>query len=360
MIQKDLNKYILLAAAAFVLALSFWMLLPFAKAILAAGLIALMLRPVYTWLLKRFKRKNLTAFTVMISIFLITVGPLAYLINKFLKEAFVAYFSFRQQVLSGKVFQTQCDTGAICELVKNIGTFVNDSQTQFYIQEFSTKIQSFFLDYGSDIVLSLPQIIISIVIFMIFLFYFLRDGDLILLQLKSIIPLKKQHMTHIIKKTNDTVYAVLYGQFLTAFIQGAIGGVIFYILGLQNPVFWGAMMMLFAIFPIGTWIVWLPASLNLILTGVSWDSNIFIYKGVILFVVGLTVISTIDNILKPMLIGSRSKSHFAMVILGIFGGIKLFGVIGIFAGPLLLAILVGIFDIFREMQHEIQDKKNKN
>jgi len=195
---------------------------------------------------------------------------------------------------------------------------------------------------------------------MIFLFYFLRDGDLILLQLKSIIPLKKQHMTHIIKKTNDTVYAVLYGQFLTAFIQGAIGGVIFYILGLQNPVFWGAMMMLFAIFPIGTWIVWLPASLNLILTGVSWDSNIFIYKGVILFVVGLTVISTIDNILKPMLIGSRSKSHFAMVILGIFGGIKLFGVIGIFAGPLLLAILVGIFDIFREMQHEIQDKKNKN
>jgi len=186
----------------------------------------------------------------------------------------------------------------------------------------------------------------------IFLYYFLKDGPQIIRFIREFLPLKKKHQNHLISKTFSTIQGVLYGQVFTSFMQGLIGALIFYLLGLPSPIFWGAIMMLFAIIPIGTWVVWLPAAINLILTGVSWGTPSTVWKGIILIILGVGVISTIDNILKPLLIKKKIELNIGIIMLSLFGGLFMFGFVGIFVGPLIITLLLATFEIYREMKHE--------
>lgn len=345
---KHLRFYMILVLGLFVLYLSYRLIAPFLIAALAAIIIAFLVYPIYKWMNKKTKRRTLNAIILIIVLFLIVGIPLGFVLNSLVKDVFVTYVTIKQNLLSGELFPTACEKSLFCDLSYQANEFLSEPETRRYIQQAGDRVQSYLVTHGSSFLFALPAKIVEIFVFVVLLFYFLRDGKKFIEFTKSLLPLDKRHQEHLFKKTKETIYGVLYGQFLTAFIQGAIGAVIFYILGISAPLFWGVVMMFFSIIPIGTWIVWLPASLSLAFDGITTGNNIIIWKAGILFILGLFIISTVDNFVKPFLIGSKAKMHTALIIIGIFGGLKLFGLWGIFIGPLILTLLLAFFEIYKE------------
>jgi len=136
--------------------------------------------------------------------------------------------------------------------------------------------------------------------------------------------------------------AVLYGQVLTAVIQGGLGGLALLVFGVQNALFWGAIMIITAFLPLlGTPVIWVPAGVGLILDGE-------VTRGILLLVFGATVVMNIDNFLRPKLVSSRTNVHPVLILIGVLGGLRVFGFIGMLIGPLILAILVALIKFYEQ------------
>jgi predicted PurR-regulated permease PerM len=143
-----------------------------------------------------------------------------------------------------------------------------------------------------------------------------------------------------IRQTRDLVVASIAAGLLIAALQGLAGGLLFAALGLGAPVFWGVMMGLLALLPfVGTWVVWLPAAIWLIATGQ-------LVKGVVLVLLGATIVSSIDNVLRPAILSGRAQMSGLLMFLSLLGGVNLFGLLGIVLGPLVSAIVTGLFDAY--------------
>jgi predicted PurR-regulated permease PerM len=184
--------------------------------------------------------------------------------------------------------------------------------------------------------------LIKTAIMLYLLFFFLRDGA----KLKSIIlhylPLGNGQENRLMDRFAETVQAVVKGTLAIAVIQGIIGGILFFSVGIANPVLWGVTMAVLSLIPLlGTAIIWIPAALVLIATGSVWS-------GIIILVVGAVVISTVDNFLRPILVGRGTKMPDALVLLATIGGLATFGVSGFIIGPIIAALFLSLWVFFEE------------
>jgi predicted PurR-regulated permease PerM len=192
--------------------------------------------------------------------------------------------------------------------------------------------------------------IISVAInflFMIFTIFFLfKDGPGFLTKLKDYMPFNEEQKTRLATQMKDMIVSTVYGGVAVAVIQGFLGGIAFYVIGMDSPVLWGIAMSVMSFVPLlGTLAIWGPASIYLIIQG-DYMHGI----GLILF--GTFVISMVDNILKPLIIGSRTKMPTIVIFFSVLGGIKAFGIIGLIMGPLIMAVFVSVFEIFRHIEDE--------
>ena len=173
------------------------------------------------------------------------------------------------------------------------------------------------------------------------LFYFFRDRTGLLRFFRGLIPLPTAETDEIFGRIAKTVNASLYGNLLVKLIQGFLGGVMFWILGLPAPVLCGAATALFAVLPVmGTAIVWAPLAIFLALSG-SW------VKALVLAVWGSLVVGLIDNFLFPILIAGELRFHPLAVFFAIFGGLLAFGIAGVVLGPVVLAITVALLEFWQ-------------
>jgi len=157
-------------------------------------------------------------------------------------------------------------------------------------------------------------------------------------------PFKDHQKERLTSQIKDIVVSTVYGGVLVAIIQGIFGGIAFFLLGIGSPVLWGVAMSITSFLPIlGTFIIWGPTSAYLVVQG-----NYM--KGAGLFLFGILVISMVDNLLKPLIIGSRTKMPTIVILFSVLGGIKLFGILGLVMGPLITAIFISVFDIFRSVE----------
>jgi predicted PurR-regulated permease PerM len=140
---------------------------------------------------------------------------------------------------------------------------------------------------------------------------------------------------------------------IIAVIQGTLGGIGFFIFGLPTPLLWGLVMTFAALVPyIGTSIIWIPASLMLIFNGYVEGSTTLVVRGFLFMLYSALIVGTIDNILKPKIIGSKGGLHPVLVLLGVVGGLKFMGFIGVVIGPILFAILVAFIKIYEEEKNQ--------
>jgi predicted PurR-regulated permease PerM len=176
---------------------------------------------------------------------------------------------------------------------------------------------------------------------MLFLMFFLfMEGKEITEKIRNHIPLRAKQKKELSNKFNSVIYASIYGMIVTAFVQGAVASLGFWIFGVESPILWGLVTIIVAILPfVGAALVWLPSAVYKLFIGETFNG-----LGILFY--GILIISTIDNLIRPSIIGSRAKIHPALVLLGVLGGIELFGFLGIIIGPLILSISTMFMDLY--------------
>ena len=181
---------------------------------------------------------------------------------------------------------------------------------------------------------------IGMILTLYLLFYFLRDRRAILASIEALSPLARADTQRLFGVVDDTVHATVYGTLVIAMVQGTLGGLMFWWLGLSAPLFWGVVMGLLAIVPVlGAFIVWIPAALFLLLDGSGG-------KALVLTLWGAIVVGGIDNLLYPMLVGRRMQMHTVLAFVSIVGGLALFGSAGLILGPVIFAITRLLLEIW--------------
>jgi predicted PurR-regulated permease PerM len=173
------------------------------------------------------------------------------------------------------------------------------------------------------------------------LFYLLRDGPAFVEVGRWLIPLEGGLTDAMAAKTREVVVATVLGALLVALVQGVLGGLLFWALGLPGPALWGAVMAFAALLPaVGPPVIWLPAAAILLVTGE-------VTRGLVLIAVGTLLIGTVDNVLRAVLVGGRARLHPLVVFFSVLGGLVVFGIAGFLLGPILVVVALAVLEIAR-------------
>jgi predicted PurR-regulated permease PerM len=174
------------------------------------------------------------------------------------------------------------------------------------------------------------------------MFYLFRDGDAIRHAAYDVLPLERSQAQDVVTRTRDVIAATVYGVLLISAIQGVLGGIIFWTLGLPSPLLWGVVMFFLSMIPMaGAFLVWAPAALYLLATGAY-------LKGLLLVAWGILVVGSIDNFLSPRLVGKRTRLHELLIFFSVLGGLEVFGVLGLVLGPVVVALTLAILEVVRQ------------
>lgn len=368
---KEYTKYALTLLFILVLYLSYLVIKPFLLIIAAAMITAYIFYPLYSAIEKRLQKKYLSGIIVIAIIILMLTIPLLFILNLLVDQAINAYSYARDiipqiemLIFKDGIFKCATDTTSMfCNIYTKTNTILGQDQFTATLKENVANITATISRYSYQTLKTLPTKIMDLGIMFFLIFFFLIDAERIFKAIRLLMPMKLDHENYIIQRLKDTTHAVVFGQLITAIIQGILGGIGFAIFGISNPVLFGIIMVFLALIPmVGTALIWLPAAMYMITTGYaannywSWlGPEHSVLGGILLLLWGALIVSTIDNILKPKLIGDRAKLHPLAVFLGVFGGMRIFGILGILLGPILLAVLATFLDILeKENQRRIK------
>lgn len=314
-----------------------WVLSPFVGAILWATLLAIVFSTLFRRLLGPMrKRRNMAAFATMLIIVVMVMIPLAMITASLVQEGTNTYQRFQ----SGEI-----DVGRHLQQFRSALPGWALSMLEWFQLTNLAAVQERLSDAlasGSRTLagqaLSIGQItadfIVSFFVMLYLLFFLLRDGDEILRHIQRAIPLPADRQSELFGKFTATVRATLKGVVLVAFIQGALGGLIFWLLGIGAPVLWAAVMAVLSLLPVvGSALVWVPVAIYLLVTG-------SVIQGLVLLAYGALVISLVDNLLRPVLVGQDIEMPSYVVLISTLGGIGVFGVNGFVIGPLIAAMFL--------------------
>jgi predicted PurR-regulated permease PerM len=180
----------------------------------------------------------------------------------------------------------------------------------------------------------------SLFVMLFSLFFMLRDGHVLGRRIRDLLPLPERERDRLVTETRDLVIASVGAGLLVAAVQGTVGGLTFWLLGINAPVLWGVAMAICALLPlVGSAIVWAPTAIWLMLSGE-------IGRAVVLIVVGVLGIGTIDNVLRPFLLSGRTTASGLVIFLGLLGGVSAFGFIGLVLGPIVLVTAGSLLSVF--------------
>jgi predicted PurR-regulated permease PerM len=306
--------------------------------------------PFYAKLNKIIKKGNISATIVVILAILVITIPFFFMVNTITKESYVVYLMAKQRISSGEIFAS-CNGAGESNIFCKVSDFTKDllenPKTSYHLERGLQKATNYIIDLMSNFIFSIPLIILNFFIMIFIMFYMVRDGTEIYSKFKELIPLEKSHKERVIKKFNDVTYAVVYGTIIVGIIQGSIGGLGLWLFGVPSPILWGVMMIITSIMPfIGPPLIWVPIVALHLINALSVNDPTQITKGILMILYFSLIVGTIDNILKPRIVGNKSQVHPVLILLGVVGGIAFFGIIGVIIGPVILAISTAFLQIY--------------
>lgn len=218
---------------------------------------------------------------------------------------------------------------------------VSAEQIQGWAVSAGQELLQLVANLGSSLFLGTMNTVAAFVLMLFLLFFFLRDGDLMFLRARELIPLAEYRKAHLFAHLRDLTRAIVFGTVSTALLQGLMVGVGFAICGLPSPVVFGVMAALLSMLPVGgTALIWIPGAIALFTQG-RWGFGIFM-------VVWGVFSSSIDNVVRPMLISGRARISSLAVLIGVLGGISAFGLLGIVLGPVFLSLALVLLEFTEE------------
>lgn len=323
----------LVLATVLVAYLTYRILLPFLPALTWAIALSIVARPLHRWLQKKIHNQSLCAGITVLVITVALVLPLALLTQQVVSQAADLARTLSSPEGRQKLLQPIMSQPRLAEAVQWLQARMDISdQAQTIFGSAGSAVPGAFL--GS--LAGLGQLAIALFT----MFFLLRDLDHFVGGLSGLVPLSDADTEAVIKRVKDTIDASIRGRVLIALIQGALGGLMFWFLGLPVPVLWGAVMALFALVPmLGAFVVWVPAAIFLLVTG-------HMAKAAILVGWGAVVIGTADNVLYPMLVGKDLRLHTLAIFFSVLGAVAVFGASGLVIGPVVFALADALIDIW--------------
>ncbi len=318
-----------------------WILSPFFSPIFWAFVLALLFYPMNRMLVIRTgNKKNIAALTTLVIATLMAVLPTMVLAGAVFRELGTIYSEVTQdgEDIEGYIDKVQESYPAIRNFFTELGMDVESvkESARAGISQAGEFLAKYTFTFGQNAVL----FIINLALMLYLTFFLLRDGKIIVMTLLRAFPLHEERERLLVEKFSEVVRATIKGNVIIALIQGSLGGLAFWALGIPGPLLWGAVMVVVSLIPlIGSGLVWVPVGIYLFVTG-NW------IKGIVLLLFGTFVIGLVDNFLRPILVGRDTKLPDYIVLFSTLGGLALLGIDGFVMGPLIAASFVVLWQIF--------------
>ena len=346
--RRRVFLWIFLGIFLLLLGLLVWIFTPFLTPIFWAIILTHVTYPLYRRVATAVAgRREPAAWLMTLGVTLLAVVPALYVILVGVQEGIEAYERATEWIKGGGLQEV----GVAISQLPAVGTLgqeligryiVSHGQFETALLEGGKAMSSFLAAQGAGLVKNALLFATDFLVMLFTLFFLFRDGDTLYRRFYRAIPLEDDHKTKIFERLDRTITAVVRGTMLTAVAQGVVAGIAYWLLGIPFAIFWGALTALVALLPVGgTSFVWGPIMVYLIGSG-------FLWKGLILLAVGLGLVGFMDNLLYPLLVGAGAKLPVLFLFFASLGGMVLFGFLGLFLGPILLAVVYEAFKIYEE------------
>jgi predicted PurR-regulated permease PerM len=344
-LDQDHRKAIIFLSVLLLVALVFAFVIgyPFITPLAYALILATVFHPLHRFLVKRTRKPNLSALIATAFIFLLIVVPVSLVLN---------IAAFQSISLAHNIAERSASQGGFVPFLAHLlerpfallGRFVN--LTNFDLQQqIADGLKTFgvrLLPTAATWVGNVFGIVVDIVLSLIACYFLLRDSDIILNKTTHILPLSDDHSARLVLTLKNTIVANVQGVFAVGAAQGIVTGIALAALGIRPATLLGILAALCSVIPvIGTGLVWGPAAIYLMATG-------SVVRGIVLLGIGFGVVAMLDNIIRPLVVGTRVQANRFILMLTILGGVQAFGFLGIFIGPLVAAMLVAVGTMLSE------------
>ncbi|HLS87056.1 MAG TPA: AI-2E family transporter [Burkholderiales bacterium] len=320
-----------------------WILWPFFGAVLWGTVFAVVFAPLQRRLARAFRgRRSLAALTTILIIVLIVILPLTLIGASLVEQGVGVYNRMRSGELNfGRYLQ---------QVFEALPPWAAGILERFGILDLGDlwerlsaglmKGGQFLATRAASIGQNTFQFIVQMFVMLYLLFFLLRDGDEIARRIRAAVPLGPEQRQGLFRKFTQVIRATVKGNVVIAVLQGVLGGLIFWLLGIHAALFWAVVMAILSLLPaVGTALVWGPVAIYFIATGSVW-------QGIVLVAYGILVIGLVDNVVRPILVGKDTKMPDYIVLISTLGGLAVFGVNGFVIGPLIAALFMVAWSIF--------------
>ena len=306
---------------------------PFLSALTWALAFAVVVAPFHRQLEARLSHRNLAGLITVLIVALTVVVPASFVGERLVREATKGAELVRTKIESGEWRQALAPHPRLAPLA--------DWMERQNLPATVKTLAGWMTTSGASFIKGSVAEGLGLLLTFYLLFFFLRDRNAGLEMLRTLAPLSDSEMDLLLSRVGDTICATVYGTLVVSAVQGFLGGLMFWWLGLPAPLLWGVVMALLAVVPVlGAFIVWVPAALFLGILG-SWGMALS------LVVWGGGVVGSIDNLLRPVLVGNRLKLHTVLAFISVVGGVLAFGASGLILGPVVLAVTSVLLEIWR-------------
>jgi predicted PurR-regulated permease PerM len=337
--KSKVRWWMLLAVTAVALYLCWLMLRPFVAVLAWAAVLVIVFYPVHQRILERLKKPSLCALLSCLLVILTILVPVVLVTIAVLNE-FSGAINSLQSMIAYLLDPASPYTGAVLVWASQYIDIEQIRSGQYLFDRLkgvSGQVAGQTLGVIGGVIGAMVQMF-----FVVFTMYYLfRDSDKIFATVRDALPLERAQANAVMARTRDVIGASVYGVMAIAVVQGTLGGLAFWVLGVPSAIVWSVVMVFLSMIPmLGAFLVWVPAAAYLALTGHP-------VKALLMVLWGTLVIGMADNFLRPKLVGERTKLHELLIFFAVLGGLQVFGVLGIVLGPVVLAITLALVEIFK-------------
>jgi predicted PurR-regulated permease PerM len=344
---RDQSQWLLLAGITFIALYLTWRIVsPFVDVIVWAVVLVIVFYPLHEVLLRRTKRPSLSAFLTVVAVIAIVVVPVLVVGSAAVKE--LTSTASSAQTSLEKLVEHPYDNPVVQKVTALTNRYVDLSQvfSRENLQALAARVSQVLLQGTVGVVGGAVGFVAKLFFVLFTMFYLFRDAPLAVARLQDLLPLGAARSSALLQHIREVINASVYGVVAISMLLGALGGLMLWILGVPSALLLGVLMGLFSMVPVvGGALVWVPTAIVLLIAGHTT-------KGVVLIVWCVLVVGSVDNFLRPKLVGGRTQMHDLAIFFSVLGGVQVFGMMGLLLGPVVFAITMALLTAFREVPAE--------
>jgi predicted PurR-regulated permease PerM len=344
-VQQQANTWFLLALAAVALYLSYLVARPFLNPIFAAVVLAIVFYPVHAKINSYLTSRQNVSATISTMLVILIVAIPAVLLGMVVTRELGDLYRLLNERSAAQGGLSPYFAGLLEVPVRFLGRYIDLARLDVRptVLGWVDQLSRYLVAVGATAVSNVFSVILEIVVAFFTLFFLFRDGLKVQQRATAVLPLTSEQSRRLFTGISETIVASVYGGIAVGLAQGSLTALAFWMLGLSSPVVWGIAASLASLVPVvGTAIVWIPGAVVLLFGG-HW------IKALILIGWGVAVVGQIDAVLRPYVVSGRAKIHNLLIFFALLGGVKAFGVMGVFIGPVIVSVTIVVLDMLREI-----------